>query len=257
MMMLVNTKLLKGFRLHCTDGEIGTIKDFIFCESDWAVRYLAIETGNWLMDRQVLIPMKSLTKFDGMAGVFSVNLTRQQVEASPPLYNDEVITTPFEEQYHQYYGLPAYNIPANTWLPLPAIMSDSAVIKEAAQGDKNLQPGLHSTESVRDRRIHATDGEIGYVSDLIIDDEAWAIRYFVVNTHSLLPGRKVLISPDWIESISVEGTPVGVKVLREQVRQSPEYTDSCELNRDYEEELHKHYKCKGYWDVAAAKKDQE
>ncbi|OQA70242.1 MAG: PRC-barrel domain protein [Firmicutes bacterium ADurb.Bin262] len=256
--MLVNTKLLKGFRLHCTDGEIGTVKDFIFCENDWAVRYLAIETGSWLMDRQVLIPIRSLTEFDGKAGVFSVNLTRQQVESSPPLYLNEPITTPFEEQYHQYYGLPSYNIPVNTWLPIPAIMSDSAVMKEAVQGDKNLQPGLHSTESVRDRRLQATDGEIGYISDLILDDESWAVRYFVVNTHSWLPGRKVLIAPDWIDFIGPEATPVSVKVLREQVRKSPEYTDACELNRDYEEALHEHYKCKGYWDVAqAAGKDDD
>ena len=41
----------------------------------------------------------------------------------------------------------------------------------------------------------ATDGAIGHVKDFYFDDEAWVIRYLVVDTGSWLSSRKVLISP--------------------------------------------------------------
>ena len=46
--------------------------------------------------------------------------------------------------------------------------------------------------------IEATDGGIGHVKDFIIDDETWAIRYLEVDTRNWWPGKKVLVSPQWI-----------------------------------------------------------
>ncbi len=39
-------------------------------------------------------------------------------------------------------------------------------------------------------RIQATDGEIGHVDDFIVDDDAWTIRYMVIDTGDWLPGKK-------------------------------------------------------------------
>jgi uncharacterized protein YrrD len=50
--------------------------------------------------------------------------------------------------------------------------------------------------------IHATDGELGAVSDLYFDDDSWTIRYLTVDTGGWLGGRRVLISP-----ISVSDKP--------------------------------------------------
>jgi hypothetical protein len=65
-------------------------------------------------------------------------------------------------------------------------------------------PHLRSTDEVTGYHLVALDGEIGHVDDFIIDDETWAIRYLVVATRNWWPGKKVLISPKWIESVSWE-----------------------------------------------------
>jgi hypothetical protein len=104
--------------------------------------------------------------------------------------------------------------------------------------------------------VQATDGEIGHVEDFIIDDETWAIRYLIIDTRNWWPGKKVLISPQWIERISWDELTVFVNVLREAIKQAPEYTDESLLTRDYETELHRHYNRQGYWvDEPAAKED--
>jgi sporulation protein YlmC with PRC-barrel domain len=95
--------------------------------------------------------------------------------------------------------------------------------------------------------IHATDGEIGHVEDFIIDDETWTIRYLVVNTRNWWPGKKVLISPAWIERVSWNDLEVYVNLTREAIAVAPEYKVEAQLDRGYENSLYKHYELKEYW----------
>jgi len=254
--MLVTAKTLRGYKLHCTDGEIGTVTEFVFDDRDWTIRYFVIETGTWLMDRQVLISLQSLTEVDEKTKYFTANLTKKQIEESPPLYKADPISRQFETKYHQFYGIPSYWNGPNLYFT-PNMMNDSAVYKEITQGDRGLEADMRSTDNVNGRRVHATDGEIGHIVDFIIDDEANVIRYLVVNIHNWLPGKKVLIAPEWIERIGWDDSTVFFNVLREKIKQAPEYTDACELNRDYEKELHKHYDREGYWNDKAAEADKK
>jgi sporulation protein YlmC with PRC-barrel domain len=57
-------------------------------------------------------------------------------------------------------------------------------------GEKAWDPHLRSTHDVSGYHIQATDGEIGHVEDFIIDDETWAIRYLIIDTHELVAGKK-------------------------------------------------------------------
>jgi hypothetical protein len=61
--------------------------------------------------------------------------------------------------------------------------------------------------------------------DFIIDDQAWAIRYLVIDTHNWWPGKQVLIAPEWVENIDWDESKVFVNVTREQIRLALEYTD--------------------------------
>jgi hypothetical protein len=69
----------------------------------------------------------------------------------------------------------------------------------------------------------------------------------MVNTHNFWPGRKVLISPQWIENVSWGESKVFVNLSRDAIKLSPEYTEDFLITRDYETELHRHYNRKGYW----------
>lgn len=82
------------------------------------------------------------------------------------------------------------------------------------------------------RDIQAKDGDIGHVGDFVIDDEAWTIRYLIVDTQNWLPGKKVLISTQWIERISWEESKVFINLTREAIKQGPEYTDQTLITRD-------------------------
>ena len=106
---------------------------------------------------------------------------------------------------------------------------------------------MRSTDEVTGYHIQGTDGEIGHVEDFIIDDVTWAIRYLVVATRNWWPGKKVLISPQWIESVSWDESKVFLNLSREAIKQSPKYTEESLITRDYETDLHLHYDRPSFW----------
>ena len=95
--------------------------------------------------------------------------------------------------------------------------------------------------------IHAKDGDIGHVDDFVIDDESWAIRYLIVDTRNWFPGKKVLVSPQWIRRVSWSEAKIFVNLSREAIKHSPEITEEAIITRDYEMELYRHYNQPGYW----------
>jgi sporulation protein YlmC with PRC-barrel domain len=133
------------------------------------------------------------------------------------------------------------------WGPYPSIERDLEKGKKSTHGEKPVDHHLRSTNAINGYHIQASDGEIGHVEDFIIDDETWAIRYLVINTRNWWPGKKVLVSPQWIERVSWEKSTIFINLSRETIIQSPEYNEEFLPSRDYEDKLHRHYNRQGYW----------
>lgn len=82
---------------------------------------------------------------------------------------------------------------------------------------------------------------IGEVEDFIINSETWAMDYLVVDTGSWFPGKKVILSPEWIKQVKWEDTSVYVDIPVDAVKNSPEYDASMLLEDTYKEKLHHYY----------------
>jgi hypothetical protein len=80
---------------------------------------------------------------------------------------------------------------------------------------------LRSIKELSEYTFHATDGEIGRVRDSYFD-EAWVIRYIVVETGAWLSERNILLSPAALELGWQEDQTLVTTLSREQVKQSPE-----------------------------------
>jgi hypothetical protein len=250
--MLNKAKALEGYKLDSLDGEIGKVKEFYFDDRHWTVRYLVAETGTWLTDRQVLISPYALMAVNAEDHNIAVDLTKKQIEDSPSLDFDMPVSRQFEQAYYRHYDYPTYWGGPYSWGAFPYFIRDREARdhgerKIPTPAVKSWDPHLRSTFAVTGHHLQALDGELGHVEDFIIDDETWAIRYLIVDTHNWWPGRKVLVAPQWIERVSWGERKVFVNLDRETIRQSPEYTRESLITRDYEIELHGHYNRKGYW----------
>ena len=88
--MLHKTSKMRGFRIHATDGEIGHVEEFLVDASLWTVRYLVVDTGNWIGGRSVLISSAVVTSVDSPREEVRVRLTRDQIEHSPSVETAEI-----------------------------------------------------------------------------------------------------------------------------------------------------------------------
>lgn len=242
--MLSSLSKLVGFSIRATDGEIGKIDEFYFDDLSWVVRYMVVNTDNWVVGRQVLISPVSIGIPDEEKHMVPVALSREQVRNSPDIDTSKPVYRQHETALSDYYQWPLYwtgddyggGIYGMTVLPPPVMVKDK---KNEARADHD--PHLRSTRQVTDYRIQALDGEIGHVEDFLIDQHTWAIYYLVVKTRNWLPGKKVLISPRWLKEISWADQKVYVEKTIESVKTSPEYDPSKPVNVDYEDALHRHY----------------
>jgi uncharacterized protein YrrD len=246
--MLTEFKTLKGFSIQNTEDEtIGNVKDIYFDDRHWTVRYVVANTGTWLTGRQVLLSPYALVAVNPDGKNIVADLTKKQIENSPSLDTDKPVSRQFEESYYGYYDWPQYWGGPNTWGYYPYIERNRGKWKDFTPDMKKWDHHLRSSQEVAGYHIQAEDGELGHVEDFIIDEETWAIRYLVVNTSNWWAGKKVLVSPQWIDRVSWSEQKVVIGLYRETIKQSPEYTKESILTRDYEISLYGHYNRKGYW----------
>jgi sporulation protein YlmC with PRC-barrel domain len=87
---------------------------------------------------------------------------------------------------------------------------------------------LMSSRELNGLHIEATDGEIGHVDDVLVDEDNWNIRYVVLDTSNWIGGRSVVISPRVLKEVDLPDRIVRVDVARDDVRRSPAL-DSIEV----------------------------
>lgn len=105
---------------------------------------------------------------------------------------------------------------------------------------------LRSVKTLEGFAIGATDGSVGKVKDFYFDDQAWAIRYVVVDTSSWL-GHEVLLSPHGIGTPDWTAQVLPAKVTKEQIKHSPGIDTDKPISRQYERSYLGYYGYPYYW----------
>jgi len=181
--------------------------------------------------RLVLLSPRAFGKLDRDERILRVNLTRKQIESSPPMESHKPVSRRYEEHYHQYYGWPYYwqdsvwgmgGFPILTELPGPFVGEQQG----KAEKQRNIDAHLRSAQVVGRFRIQARGESIGDVSDFVVNDEMWRIHNLVMHTGAWLSGRKVLIGPPEIERISWNKSTIFAKSSTEELMQAPLFDES-------------------------------
>lgn len=253
--MLWSMKTFEGFTIGATDGDIGKVEGFYFDDVSYTVRHIVVDAGGWLAERKVLISPISLREVDAENKRITATLTKSQVKGSPDVGMDQPVSRQYETAYYRYYDYSPYWTGPYLWgtVPYPGPLTPGAAVPPEHErrwnwGAKEYSdPHLKSSTVVIGYYIHAVDGDIGHVEDFLVDDRSWTIRYMVVDTRNWLPGKKVLVSPEWIERVDWNDSKVYVNMVREQIRNSPEYDPSRSVEREYETRLYDHYGRPSYW----------
>jgi hypothetical protein len=247
--MLRSMKGLYGFTIGATDGDIGTVKECYFDDVSYTVRYVVVDTGGWLSERQVLLSPIAFRAIDWEHKRITAALTKAQVEKSPDIDTDKPVSRQHEATYYTYYGYTPYWVGSYLWGAYPYPGSEPAL--SAANLDRERRwnweakerndPHLRSSRAVTGYHIQATDGDIGHVEDFLMNDYSWEIHYIIADTTNWWPGKKVLVAPAWIKQVDWDHSKLHVTVTRAQIKNSPEYDPALPVERACETQLHADY----------------
>ena len=183
--MLLSSDELHGYTLHATDGLVGHVKDLFVDDTNWSVRHLVVETGNWLASRRVLIPSAALLEHDAVESAIRVSITREQVRHSPDVDTDMPVSRQHETDLSGYYGFPTWHEDARP-----------------CHHDRHLW----SVRELDGYRVRSPEGDVGTVREIVIDDDGWRVVALGVKS-----GReRVRVAADRIESVSWDDNSVSI-----------------------------------------------
>jgi hypothetical protein len=242
------------------------VKDVYFDDEAWVIRYLVVDTGTSLSSRKVLISPIAIGQPNWTDKVLPVSITKEQVKNSPDIDTQKPVSRQHEVRYLGHYGYPYYWGGTGLWGngPYPNTIATGfagyvsmprAIQPEAEQASTHAEASQHqgdnlhlrSYKAVTGHHIQATDGDIGHLQGLLVDDETWAIRYLIVNTSNWWLGHDVLVAPQWIQHVNWPDATVAVNLKRQAVKDAPPYDSTAQLDRLQEVAIHEHYRCPGYW----------
>lgn len=199
---MLHLSALRGDRIEARDGAIGSLKDMYF-DARWSVRYLAVDTGAWLPDREVLISPTAIG--EASEDAIRIELTCEQVKHAPSRASNAALTRQFEEEL--------------------ARRSDDPSRRETdVEPIEPMAAQLCSAAEMVGYRIEAADGPLGHVEDLLIDESDWCIADMIVETRNWLPGRKVAVPPAAIQEVDWAKSTVRLRLTREELKAAPQAT---------------------------------
>jgi sporulation protein YlmC with PRC-barrel domain len=168
---------LQRLTIAATDGDLGSVVDLCFDDRSWTIRYLVVDAGSWFPDRWALISPISVRSWAQDPSILRSELSKTQVKISA--------------EAHIPNGLPERP-------PQPYALEHAVRDRARAGGETHLQVAT----AVLGYTFQTEDGTIGHVQDILVDDQAWAIRYLLVDTENRWGGKKVLVSPAWLTHVS-------------------------------------------------------
>jgi hypothetical protein len=186
--MLWDALGLKGYAILAKDGPLGTITDLLFDDRCWRLRWAVGDTRYWMPHHEVLLPARSLRGIDLGRRQVSVALTMDQIEACP------------------------------------AAETDAPVSRQAEVGWRrrpSCDPHLRSVEAVVGHRVHTSEGMLGHVDDLLLNDADWSIQFFKVDPWNWHPDQYILVPPQLVRGIDWLGRAIHLDVERRQIESSP------------------------------------
>jgi hypothetical protein len=105
---LRSVEAVTGYTVRATDGDFGEVADFIADDSLWIIRYVAVDTKQWLPRRQILITPGWVRDIDWALHRAEVSLSREQLKQAPEYQPGAPVDRKYEARLYAFYGLPHY-----------------------------------------------------------------------------------------------------------------------------------------------------
>jgi hypothetical protein len=239
---LQSSQSLEGRTLQAADGDLGVLEALCFDATNWVIRYLLVLTNEKLGCRRVLLLPLAVDDNSVHKGALAVELTRDQIEGSPPFDADRPISRAYEARYYAYYNWPPYwEIDPLAGLPLSQVPASAESPLQDSTRTYPRQNGLHHSTDLYGCEVIACDGSAGIVRDLVVDPRYWLLRYLRIETGTGPASRDVLLGVPWVRQVNWMERRVEVNLQCATITHAPRFDTSMDIDHEFEAQVRKHY----------------
>lgn len=245
--MLRTLSSLYQYTLWTKDGELGKVNDVFFEDTAWDIRYLVVDLNRWLPGRRLLIPPSVSRRPQDDEGRIPIEMTRDSIRTAPPVTSDQPVSRQLEDQLHSFFGWQPY------WSGEP---EGGTVAPKAPEGDEMIgdrqsdsvpgdaprgNPHLRSARDMVGYGVEALSGAVGVLSDLLIDDATWMVRYLVVDIGQSGSSHLVVIAVDSVETVDWSQLSLFLDMRKVSVERAPSFEEAPVIPEALEHRLERHY----------------
>jgi len=225
--MTISFKQMRHFSIQATDTSVGGIKDMLFDDENFIIRYIVADTNTWLpLSRKVVISPVSITHIDSKEHRIAVDMTSQMLKDSPSIDEHKPVSREYEETLFKYYGYGYYWVGPGAWgdFAHPGELVDPPSHNRAELGqDSRPVNHLRACGEVNGYEVATTNGNVGHICDFVFDLKTWTLTLVILDTHNWLPGgKKVAILPSHITKIDWAAHSVDIILSEDGLLNQPE-----------------------------------
>jgi sporulation protein YlmC with PRC-barrel domain len=192
---MVNFDTLTRLSVNATDAHLGHVKDVLFDDQDFVVRYLALDTSQWMpLSKKVLISPISVKEINLDDVSAQLSLSEKLVKDSPPLDAHKPVCREYEEVLFKYFGYGYYWVGPGAWgefaHPTELANFDPETKKAFEEQNKPKHNHLRSVREIIGYNVCTNGESIGHISDFVVDQDTWSITHLEVELGNWLPGGK-------------------------------------------------------------------
>ena len=201
---------IQGYAIAAADGEVGTLRDILFDDTTFLVRYLVADTGAWLREQLVLLPPVAIAGVDWETSTVATPFSREVVENSPEID----AAPPVSRQ--------ATPDPAAGGEQAPLRALAGAISRDARGADEVPgDPRLRSLMEIRGYALrNAADEELGTASDFLVEIEGWSVVGLVADFEA----RSFEIANSRISHFSWSERTVTVDAGHDEIARAPDFS---------------------------------
>jgi sporulation protein YlmC with PRC-barrel domain len=105
---LRSAKEVTGYRLLTSTEPIGHVEDFLLDSVTWAIRYVVVDTRNWLPGKHVVIPPGWIKEVDWEEHAVHVAVSPVSVKEAPEFDSSSEFSRAYETRLYEHYQRAPY-----------------------------------------------------------------------------------------------------------------------------------------------------
>lgn len=178
--------------LVTADGRKSAIRNFLFDDRSWLIRFLLVDAGKWFAPHIVAVPTDAVNPPDWLQMTVTSRLTAAELLTSPDAETIRPVSQQKRLAWMRHFGWREHDL---NWCAPSSLHLPCREFDGHTQGD---DPHLRRTGDLISYQVWAKNGYLGLLEGFFLKDASWHIGYLLARTGDWIYGEKMIPSSNVI-----------------------------------------------------------